>query len=79
MEITQLSRDLDDVFDQAVLYHAFTDYMRDYEAIVYVPAAPSTRVGDPEKKAHRFDPSTRCSAGGTRSPAWKAGRPLECR
>ncbi|MDO3703298.1 hypothetical protein Q3W71_16620 [Micromonospora sp. C28SCA-DRY-2] len=44
MEITQLRRALDDVFDQAVLYHAFTDYMRDYEVIVYLTASPSTGI-----------------------------------
>ncbi|MFJ8582623.1 hypothetical protein [Micromonospora sp. NPDC093277] len=44
MGITQLRRALDDVFDQAVLYHAFTSYMRDYEVIVYATAAPSTGI-----------------------------------
>ena len=31
---------LDEIFDQAVLFHAFTDYMRDYEVIVYVSTDP---------------------------------------
>lgn len=35
---------LDDVFDQGVVYHAFTDYMRDYEVIVYSTADPITGV-----------------------------------
>jgi hypothetical protein len=44
VEITQLRRVLDDVFDQAVVYHAYTNYMRDYEVIVYATAAPSTGI-----------------------------------
>jgi hypothetical protein len=39
-----LERALDDVFDQALVYHGFTDYMRDYEVIVYVQAALSTGI-----------------------------------
>jgi hypothetical protein len=31
-----------DVFDHALLFHAFTDYMRDYEMVLYAAAAPST-------------------------------------
>lgn len=44
MEITELRRALDDVFDQAVVYHAHTNYMRDYEVIVYVTVDPSTGI-----------------------------------
>jgi hypothetical protein len=32
------------VFDQAIVFHGFTDYMRDYEVIVYVTADPRTGV-----------------------------------
>ncbi|MDT0529157.1 hypothetical protein RM555_09150 [Micromonospora sp. DSM 115977] len=44
MEIAELRRALDDVFDQAVVYHAYTNYMRDYEVIVYVTADPRTGI-----------------------------------
>jgi hypothetical protein len=44
MDAVALRRALDDVFDQAIVYHAFTDYLRDYEMIVHVTAAPSTGV-----------------------------------
>ncbi|WP_233562940.1 YxiG-like protein [Micromonospora musae] len=44
MEIAELRRALDDVFDQAVVYHAYTNYMRDYEVIVYATADPSTGI-----------------------------------
>jgi hypothetical protein len=35
---------LDEVFDQAVVYHAYTDYMRDYEVVVYATADPRTGI-----------------------------------
>jgi len=35
---------LDDVFDQAVVFHAYTDYMRDYEMITYATADPRTGI-----------------------------------
>ncbi|MGC3862299.1 HalD/BesD family halogenase [Micromonospora chersina] len=44
MEIAELRRALDDVFDQAVVYHAYTNYMRDYEVIVYATADPRTGI-----------------------------------
>lgn len=34
----------DDVFDQALIFHGFTDYMRDYELITYATADPSTGI-----------------------------------
>ncbi|MFY1616291.1 HalD/BesD family halogenase [Micromonospora sp. WMMD736] len=45
MEIGQLSQALDEIFDGAVVHHGYTDYMRDYEVIVYVTADP--RTGQP--------------------------------
>jgi len=45
MDTAQLRQALDDVFDQAVVYHAYTDYMRDYEVIVY--ATSDSRTGIP--------------------------------
>ncbi|MEU9742592.1 hypothetical protein AB0E12_25755 [Micromonospora chersina] len=44
MEIAELRRALNDVFDQAVVYHAYTNYMRDYEVIVYATADPRTGI-----------------------------------
>ena len=43
---------LDDVFDQAVVYHAFTDYMRDYEVIVLEVSDP--RTGMPSMRYLRY-------------------------
>ncbi|WBB65208.1 hypothetical protein [Micromonospora sp. WMMD812] len=44
MEVSELDRALDEVFDQAVMYHAYTDYMRDYEVVVYAAADPRTGI-----------------------------------
>ncbi|MES5824397.1 hypothetical protein [Streptomyces sp. RG80] len=35
---------LDETFDHAVVHHGYTNYMRDYEVIVYVTADPRTGV-----------------------------------
>jgi hypothetical protein len=40
----QIQAALDDVIDQAVVFHAFTDYLRDYEIIVYSQADPRTGI-----------------------------------
>lgn len=40
----EVQRLLDDVFDQALVYHGFTDYMRDYELVVYCTADPRTGI-----------------------------------
>lgn len=40
----ELERLLGDTFDQAVVYHGFTDYMRDYEVVFYCTADPVTGI-----------------------------------
>jgi hypothetical protein len=42
VNVADLRQALDEVFDEALMYHGFTDYMRDYEAIVQLPTAPRT-------------------------------------
>ncbi|MBE3014888.1 hypothetical protein IL992_37810 [Microbispora sp. NEAU-D428] len=44
MDVPTLKQALDNVFDQALVYHAYTDYMRDYEMIVYLASDPVTGV-----------------------------------
>jgi hypothetical protein len=44
MDVAALERSLDEAFDHAVVYHGFTDYMRDYEVIVYMAADPRTGI-----------------------------------
>ena len=40
MNSEDIQRALDDVFDQAIVFHCFTDYMGDYEIITYSVADP---------------------------------------
>lgn len=42
VDAAELQGRLDEVFDQALIYHGFTDYMRDYEMIVHCPVVPGT-------------------------------------
>jgi hypothetical protein len=44
MDRDAIKRAFDDVFDQALLFHGFTDYMRDYELITYATADPRTGI-----------------------------------
>lgn len=40
MDEDELQRKLDTLFDEALVYHAYTDYMRDYEMVVFSSADP---------------------------------------
>ncbi len=45
MNAAEIQTALDNVFDQALLYHGYTDYMRDYELVVH--AVSDQRTGIP--------------------------------
>ncbi|MFB7830949.1 hypothetical protein [Streptomyces sp. NPDC056056] len=44
MDCAVLQQMLDEAFDHAVVHHGYTNYMRDYEVIVYATAAPDTGI-----------------------------------
>lgn len=44
MDAMALRQSLDEIFDQALVHHGYTDYLRDYELIVYATADPRTGV-----------------------------------
>ena len=44
MNLDRLRKQLDEVTDHAILYHGFTDYMRDYEIVIYATADPRTGI-----------------------------------
>ena len=44
MDAAEIQVALDDVFDQAIVFHAFTDYMRDYEVVTFAVADPLTGI-----------------------------------
>jgi hypothetical protein len=62
----ELRAALDDVFDQAVVFHGYADYMRDYDVYIYATADPRTGVPT-EHLRYRF---THC----VRASAWTAVR-----
>jgi len=44
MDARQIEAAFDDAFDQALLFHGFVEYMRDYEMIMQLSADPSTGI-----------------------------------
>lgn len=44
MDAAVLEQMLDETFDHAVVHHGYTNYMRDYEVIVYATADPRTGI-----------------------------------
>ena len=41
---SQIQAAFDEVFDQAIVFHGFADYMRDYDVFVYATADPRTGI-----------------------------------
>jgi len=61
----------DEVFDQAVVFHGFTDYMRDYDVFIYATANPRTGVA-PQHLRYRFKHCGRVSVAPALSPqVWR--------
>jgi hypothetical protein len=50
---SQLREAFSDVLDQAVVFHGFSDYLRDYDVYVYATADPRTGI-NPEHLRYRF-------------------------
>lgn len=61
----------DDVFDQAIVFHGFADYMRDYEVFICAAADPRTGIR-PEYLRYRFTHCVRATVTSALSPeVWK--------
>jgi hypothetical protein len=61
----------DDVFDQAIVFHGFADYMRDYEVLIYATADPRTGIR-PENLRYRFTHCVRATVTSALCPeTWK--------
>jgi len=80
MDIPQIQAAFYDVFDQAVLFHGFTDYMRDYDVFVYAAADPragsgrsTCDTGSPAASGQQRHPSCRPPPGAGR---WITGLPI---
>ena len=71
VDISQIRAAFDEVIDQAVLFHGFTDYMRDYDVFVYATADPRTGIR-PEYLRYRFIHCVRAVVTSVLPPAtWK--------
>jgi hypothetical protein len=44
MDAPEIQAAFDAVFDQAILFHGFTDYMRDYDVFIYVTTDPGASI-----------------------------------
>lgn len=61
----------DDVFDQAIVFHGFADYMRDYEVLIFATADPRTGIR-PRHLLYRFTYCVRATVTSAVSPGtWK--------
>src|SRR6266702_8489564 len=56
-----------DIFDQAIVFHGFADYMRDYEVFIYATADPRTGI-TPEHLRYRFTHCVRATVTSALSP-----------
>ncbi|WP_207926141.1 hypothetical protein [Actinocrispum wychmicini] len=71
MDVHRISDAFEDVFDQALVFHGFADYMRDYDVFVYATADPRTGIS-PEYLRYRFKYCVRASVTSTVSPeVWR--------
>jgi hypothetical protein len=53
MDAAEIQAAFDEVFDQAIVFHGFADYMRDYDVFMYATADPRTGIA-PKHLRYRF-------------------------
>lgn len=71
MDTPQIQAAFGDVFDQALLFYGFADYMRDCEVFICATAGPHTGIR-PEHLRYRFINCVRATVTSALSPAiWK--------
>lgn len=71
MDISEIQVAFDDAFDQAIMFHGFADYMRDYEIFIHTTADPRTGIA-PEHLRYRFINCVRAIATSALTPEiWK--------
>jgi hypothetical protein len=71
MDVAALERALEEAFDHAVVYHGFTDYMRDYEVVMYMSADPRTGIA-PAHQRYLFRYCVEANCRSTVQPAtWR--------
>lgn len=71
MDTSEIKAAFDDVFDQAMVFHGFADYMRDYDVFVYATADPCTGIR-PAHLRYRFMHCVRATVTSALSPGiWR--------
>lgn len=71
MDRAEIQTAFDDAFDQAILYHGFADYMRDYDVYIYATADPRTGI-QPEHLRYRFTHCVQANATSALTPTiWR--------
>jgi hypothetical protein len=71
VDTSEIQAAFNDVFDQAMVFHGFADYMRDYEVFIYATANPRTGIR-PEHLRYRFKHCVRATVTTALSPeVWK--------
>lgn len=71
VDTSELQAAFDDVFDQAIIFHGFADYMRDYEVFIYAAAGRGTGIS-PEHLRYSFKHCVRATVTSALSPEiWK--------
>ena len=67
MDTSQIQAAFDNALDQAILFHGFADYMRDYEVFIYTTDDPRTGI-QPEHLRYRFTHCVRATVTTALSP-----------
>jgi len=52
VDAEQIREAVNDVFDQAIVFHGFAHYTRDYDVVIYATADPRTGI-QPEHVRYR--------------------------
>jgi hypothetical protein len=61
VDSSEIQAAFDDVFDQAIIFHGFADYMRDYDVYIHAAADPGTGIR-PDHLRYRFRHCVRATA-----------------
>lgn len=72
MNRPEIERAFEEIFDQALVFHCFADYMRDYLLYVYCTSDPRTGI-EPEAVQYRFTNYVRVDVNTqVRDDVWRA-------
>jgi hypothetical protein len=71
VDVSEIQAAFDEVFDQAIVFHAFADYMRDYDVFIHATSDPRTGV-PPAHLRYRFTHCVRATTTSALAPkTWR--------